>query len=177
MSRRASRVAWVVKTVATGVLSRRSMGMARPPIHSWKWPMTRRWPHQVEPLLALHWVQGGEVMSLGFVQGVVRATMRPLMVLAALALLGTTGVPSPAAAQVKAPTKAKLRPAAKAAPRADPRDNVADQLNAKWRRENGGSSGFTTTAPTVVPASFAAAALCQPVEPAHPQIVPRRRVS
>ena len=97
-------------------------------------------------------------MSLGFVQGVVRATMRPLMVLVALVLLGTTGVPSPAAAQVKAPTKAKLKPAAKAAPRANPRDNVADQLNAKWRQENGGSSGFTTTAPTVVPASFAASA-------------------
>lgn len=98
-------------------------------------------------------------MGLGSVRGVVQATACPLMVLAALALLGTTGVPSPAAAQVKAPAKAKLKPSAKAAPQADPSDNVAAQLNAKWLQENGGFSGFTTTAPAVVPASFATPAV------------------
>ena len=50
-------------------------------------------------------------MGLGSARGVVQATMRPLIVLAALALLGTMGVPSTAAAQVKAPVKAKLKPA------------------------------------------------------------------
>jgi cell wall-associated NlpC family hydrolase len=81
------------------------------------------------------------------------------MMLAGLALLGTMGVPSTAAAQVKAPVKAKLKPAVKAAPKADPRDNVADQLNARWRQENGGSSGFTTTAPAVVSASLTVSAV------------------
>jgi cell wall-associated NlpC family hydrolase len=98
-------------------------------------------------------------MSLGSAYGVVHATVRPLMVLAALALLGAMSVPSPTAAQVKAPTKAKLKPVAKAAPKADPRDNVADQLNAKWRQEKGGLSGVTTTAPAIVPASIAASAV------------------
>jgi len=77
------------------------------------------------------------------------------MVLAALALLGTTVVPSTAAAQAKAPVKAKLKPAAKAVPKADPRDHIADQLNAQWRQEKGGMSGVTTTAPAVVQASIA----------------------
>ena len=97
-------------------------------------------------------------MRLGSARGVVQATIRPLLVLAALALLGTMGVPFTAAAQVKAPVKTKLKPAVKAAPKADPRDNVADQLNARWRQENGGSSGLTTTAPAVVPASITASA-------------------
>ena len=81
------------------------------------------------------------------------------MVLAALALLGTTAAPSPAVAQVKAPAKSKLKPSAKAAPQADPTDNVAAQLNAKWQQENGGFSGFTTATPAVVPASFATPAV------------------
>jgi len=97
-------------------------------------------------------------MRLGSAQGVVLATIRPLLVLASLALLGTIGVPSTAAAQVKAP-KAKLTPAIKAAPKADPRDNVADQLNARWRQENSGPSRLTTTAPAVVPASLNASAV------------------
>ena len=97
-------------------------------------------------------------MTLGSVR-VVRATVRPLMVLAALALLGTTAAPSPAFAQVKAPAKSKLKPSAKAAPQADPTDNVAAQLNAKWQQENGGFSGFTTATPAVVPASFATPAV------------------
>ena len=97
-------------------------------------------------------------MTLGSVR-VVRATVRPLMVLAALALLGTTAAPSPAVAQVKAPAKSKLKPSAKPAPQADPTDNVAAQLNAKWQQENGGFSGFTTATPAVVPASFATPAV------------------
>jgi cell wall-associated NlpC family hydrolase len=81
------------------------------------------------------------------------------MVLVALALLGTMGVPPTAVAQVKAPTKAKLKPAARVVPQVDPRDSVADQLNAKWLQEKGGSSGPTTTARAVVPASIAASAV------------------
>jgi cell wall-associated NlpC family hydrolase len=61
-------------------------------------------------------------------------------------------------AQVKAPTKAKLKPPAKAAPKVDPTDNVASELNAKWLRENGSFSGFTS-APATVPASFATPAV------------------
>src|SRR5688572_13241732 len=80
---------------------------------------------------------------------------RLILVLAALALFGTAGVLSPAAAQVKAPAKSKLKPAAKA----DPTDNVADQLNAKWQQDNGAYAGFTPAAPAVVPASFATAAV------------------
>lgn len=98
-------------------------------------------------------------MRLGSAHGVVQATIRPLMVLAALALLGTIGDPTTAAAQVKAPVKAKLKPTVKAAPKADPRDNSADQLNAQWRQDNGGPSGVTTKAPpAVVPASLNTAA-------------------
>lgn len=79
-----------------------------------------------------------------------------LLVLAALALFGTVGVLSPATAQVKAPAKSKLKPAAV---KADPTDNVADQLNAKWQQDNGAYAGFTTAAPAVVPASFATPAV------------------
>ena len=88
---------------------------------------------------------------------ILQATVRPVMVLAALAVLGTTGVPSSAMAQAKAPAKSKLKPHAKpaahTAPKADPTDNVANELNAKWLRENGAFSGFTKAAPAAVPAS------------------------
>jgi len=81
------------------------------------------------------------------------------MVLAALALFGTAGVASPAMAQVKAPAKSKLKPAVKA----DPSDNMADQLNARWQQENGAYAGFTQAqpapAPAMVPASFATSAV------------------
>jgi cell wall-associated NlpC family hydrolase len=86
--------------------------------------------------------------------------LRPVMVLAAVALFGTAGVLAPAMAQVKAPTKSKLKPPAKAAPAADPTDNVASQLNAKWLQENGGAyAGFKQAAPAVVPASYSTAAV------------------
>jgi len=94
-----------------------------------------------------------------------------ILVLATLALFGTAGVLSPAMAQVKAPpvkaaqvkaaTKAKPKPAVKA----DPSDTVSDQLNAKWQQENGVYAGFTQAAPAVaavVPASFATAAVTPP---------------
>lgn len=81
------------------------------------------------------------------------------MVLAALALFGTAGVASPAMAQVKAPAKSKLKPAVKA----DPSDNMADQLNARWQQENGAYAGFTQAqpapAPAMIPASFATSAV------------------
>jgi cell wall-associated NlpC family hydrolase len=99
-----------------------------------------------------------------------QATTYSIMVLAALALFGTAGVLSPAAAQVKAPAKSKLKPAApKAAAKADPSDNVADQLNAKWQQDNGAYAGFTATTPAAhaaptasvaaIPASFATPAV------------------
>lgn len=47
------------------------------------------------------------------------------------------GAASPAMAQVKAPAKNKLKPIAKAPPPVDPSDTMADQLNAKWQKENG----------------------------------------
>jgi cell wall-associated NlpC family hydrolase len=83
-----------------------------------------------------------------------------ILVLAALALFGTAGVLSPAfaqvkAPQVKAPTKAKPKPAVKA----DPTDTVSDQLNVKWQQENGVYAGFTTAAPAVVAVSFATPAI------------------
>jgi cell wall-associated NlpC family hydrolase len=63
-------------------------------------------------------------------------------------------------AQAKAPAKSKLKPAAKAAaPKADPTDNVASELNAKWLQENGTFSGFTSAKPATVPASFATPAV------------------
>ena len=93
-----------------------------------------------------------------------------ILMLAALALVGTAGVLSPAVAQVKAPqvkplqvkaaTKAKLKPAVKA----DPTDTVSDQLNARWQQENGTYAGFTTAAPAaVVPVSFATPAVAPTV--------------
>ena len=88
-------------------------------------------------------------------RALVRATACSVMVLAALVLFGTAGVLSPAIAQVKAPTKSKLKPPAKA----DPTDGVADQLNAKWQQENGQYAGFKQAAPAVVPASFATPAV------------------
>jgi len=81
---------------------------------------------------------------------------RLILVLAALALFATAGVLSPATAQVKAPAKSKLKPVAA---KADPTDNVADQLNAKWQQDNGAYAGFATAAPAVVPASFATPAV------------------
>lgn len=47
------------------------------------------------------------------------------------------GAVSPAMAQVKVPAKSKLKPIVKAPPQADPSDSVADQLNARWQKENG----------------------------------------
>lgn len=106
-------------------------------------------------------------MALGTGHGArwsVRFVVQATVVAAALALLGTS-VASPASAQVKAPTKAKLKPPVKtapkvkAAPQADPTDNVASELNARWLQHNGGFSGFTTAEPAVVPASFATSAV------------------
>ncbi len=74
-----------------------------------------------------------------------------IIVLAALALFGTAVIHSPATAQVKAPAKSKLKPPVKA----DPSDNVADQLNAKWQQDNGAYAGFRQAEPAVVPVSFA----------------------
>lgn len=90
---------------------------------------------------------------------VAKATTRSVMVLAALALCETTGVVSSANAQVKAPAKATRKPPAKVAPAADPTDNVASQLNAKWLQENGAYAGFTQANPAVAPASFASPAV------------------
>jgi cell wall-associated NlpC family hydrolase len=89
--------------------------------------------------------------------------LRPVMVLAAVAFLGTAGALSPAMAQVKAPAKSKLKPHAKAAPApaADPSDNVASELNAKWLQENGTNAfaGFTQAKPAVVPVSYSTSAV------------------
>jgi len=89
------------------------------------------------------------------VRVIVRATACSVVVLAALILFGTAGVLSPAVAQVKAPTKSKLKPPVKA----DPTDGVADQLNAKWLQDNGQYAGFKQAAPAVVPASYATQAV------------------
>ena len=93
------------------------------------------------------------------VRVIVQATAYSVMVLAALVLLGTAGVLSPASAQVKAPAKAKLKPPVRAASEADPTDNVANQLNAKWLQENGAYAGFKQAEPAVVPASYATQAV------------------
>lgn len=94
-----------------------------------------------------------------------RATAWSVAMLAAAALIGTTGVVSPAMAQAKVPAKSKLKPAAKtvkAAP-TDPSDRMADELNAKWQQQNGAFAGFNAAAPaaaagaaaaTVTPAAF-----------------------
>lgn len=89
------------------------------------------------------------------VQVLVRATAYSMMVLAAVALFGTAGVLSSANAQVKAPAKSKLKPAVKA----DPTDNVADQLNAKWQQDNSAFSGFKQAEPAAVPVSYATPAV------------------
>ena len=97
------------------------------------------------------------------VRAIVQARAYSLLVLAALVLFGTAGVLSPAMAQVKAPAKAKLKPPVKAArapaPAADPTDNVANQLNAKWLLENGAYAGFRKADPALVPASYATSAV------------------
>jgi len=80
------------------------------------------------------------------------------MVLAALALFTGLGTPTSVMAQIKAPAKAKLKPPVKA----DPSDNVADQLNAQWREANGAFAGFASTQPNVVPASATAPAVATP---------------
>ena len=89
-----------------------------------------------------------------------------ILLLAALAMFGTAGVLSPAMAQVKAPAKAKLKPAVKA----DPSDTVSDQLNAKWQQENGVYAGFTQAAPSVAAVSYTAPAVTAPA--AHPGTAP-----
>ncbi len=55
------------------------------------------------------------------------------------------GAASPAMAQVKAPAKSKLKPTAKAPPPVDPSDTMADQLNAKWQKENGVAADLPRT--------------------------------
>ena len=74
---------------------------------------------QPGPPAALLWFQEGVVHGVGnralralSVRMIVRATARSVMVLAALVLFGTAGGLSPSLAQVKAPSKAKLRPPA-----------------------------------------------------------------
>jgi hypothetical protein len=119
--------------------------------------ITLVWTMVHKPLAALRWFPRGEV------HGVANRALHPLertshcpatacsvMVLAALVLFGTAGVSSPAIAQVKAPTKSKLKPPVKA----DPTDGVADQLNAKWLQENGRTPA-SSRRPAVVPASYA----------------------
>lgn len=90
------------------------------------------------------------------VQKILKATAYSIMVLAAVALFGTTGTLSPALAQAsKAPPKAKVKRVVKAAP-ADPTDRMADQLNARWQQENSAAfSGFNAAAPATVQASYA----------------------
>lgn len=94
-------------------------------------------------------------MNLRCALRVARAAVSSLIMLAALTLVTVIAVPSSASAQVTVPPKAKLKPVAKVVPKADPSDNVAAELNAKWLKENGQFSGFTPTAPAVVPASYA----------------------
>ena len=93
------------------------------------------------------------------VRVIVRATASSVMVLAALVLVATAGVVSPANTQVKAPTKSKLKPSVKTAPAADPTDSVANELNAKWMQDNGAFAGFKKAGPAVVPASFSTPAV------------------
>lgn len=99
-----------------------------------------------------------------------RATAWSVAMLAAAALIGTTGVVSPAMAQAKVPAKSKLKPAAKAAP-ADPTDRMADELNAKWQQQNGAFAGFNAAAPAaaaagVTPASFSTGPAAGPAKAA-----------
>jgi cell wall-associated NlpC family hydrolase len=81
---------------------------------------------------------------------ILQAITYSVIVLTVLVSFGTAGFLSPAFAQTKAPAKSKLKPPVKA----DPTDNVADQLNAKWRHENGAYSGFQQPEPMMVPASY-----------------------
>lgn len=92
------------------------------------------------------------------VRVIVQAKAYSVMVLAALVLFGTASVLSPAIAQVKVPAKSKLKRPVKA-PEADPTDNVANQLNAKWLQENGAYAGFKQVEPAVIPASYATSAV------------------
>lgn len=85
------------------------------------------------------------------IQAILKATAYSVTVLGTLALFGTIGVLSPASAQVKAPAKSKMKPVAKA----DPTDQMADQLNAKWQQDNAAFSGFNQAAPAAVQASYA----------------------
>ncbi|TAJ86612.1 MAG: peptidoglycan endopeptidase [Reyranella sp.] len=85
------------------------------------------------------------------VQAILKATAFSVTVLAILTLFGAIGVLSPASAQVKAPAKSKMKPVAKA----DPTDQMADQLNAKWQQDNAAFSGFNQAAPAAVQASYA----------------------
>src|SRR4029077_2246119 len=71
----------------------------------------------------------------------------------------TSGVLAPAMAQIKAPTKSKLKPPARPAPAADPTDHTAAALNAKWLQDNGAYAGFQQAEPAVVPASYSTAAV------------------
>lgn len=68
-----------------------------------------------------------------------------MQVTACLSLASTVtllpGAASPAMAQVKAPAKNKLKPIVKTPPQADPSDTVADQLNARWQKDNGVAAG------------------------------------
>src|SRR4030095_15652894 len=79
---------------------------------------TGRWPLCVgskgEKFMAL---QTGR-STRSSVRVIVRATACSVTVLAALVLFGTAGVLSPAIAQVKAPTKSKLKPPVKGDPTA-----------------------------------------------------------
>lgn len=89
-----------------------------------------------------------------------------ILLLAALAMVGTAAVLSPAMAQVKAPpvkaaAKAKPKPAVKA----DPSDTSSDQLNARWQQENGVYAGFTQAAPAVAAVSYTAPAVTVPGTP------------
>jgi cell wall-associated NlpC family hydrolase len=103
---------------------------------------------------------GAACCARSSVRIIVRATAYSLIMLAAAASFGTPSGLSSANAQVKAPAKAKLKPPVKAAAKADPTDNIASQLNAKWLQENGGAyAGFTTAAPAVAPASYATSAV------------------
>jgi cell wall-associated NlpC family hydrolase len=93
-------------------------------------------------------------MALRTGRVLVQATTYSIALLAAVALFGTAGALSPAVAQAKVPAKSKLKPVAK--PQADPTDNVADQLNAKWQQDNGAYAGFTSAVPGAAPASVQA---------------------
>ncbi|MGQ3301634.1 C40 family peptidase [Reyranella sp.] len=95
-----------------------------------------------------------------------RATAWSVAMLATAALIGTTGVVSPAMAQAKVPAKSKLKPAVKAVKAAptDPTDRMADELNARWQQQNSNFAGFNSAAPAaaVTPAAFSAGPAAAP---------------